>query len=465
MLLPAIVFLASAAPCAGHGHMTYPPSTRHGGSLAFGGDCLKSSGACYWFTNNQPIPGEPLLNDRWSRSINVNVSEGASDWSRKNPWRAPGAAPVVGSGCGSAGGGPVAYANGGSPPDGIAQGADGLTLPRRTPTVWPRGSIQEVGMAVSANHAGGYSWRLCKVNGTFSGVSEACFQQTVLRFAGATQFIVYTDGKWSEIPLVKVTHGTHPAGSEWARFPVPGCSVCDPSESCGEPLAPIPGNDYNSPWNMQVNCNAACAGSTNSKLGGTCPGATQFPEPIPGMSGFGKSIWRWSVVDRMQVPEDLEPGDYLLSLRWDCEQSDQIFQNCADIEIVVAVNKTGQPPIEMNQSMRVTTYQAKGSTGCNDKLYEEACQGSGKGSKKDSNSDSSGRTCYNIGILRCSTDARCALMEKEGKTYCWEAEPNPEPEPEPSNGCRAMTVHVFVTMLCLATSVRASLLKACAGKY
>ena len=33
----------------GHGHMTFPASTRHGGSLSLGGDC--SNQACYWFSN------------------------------------------------------------------------------------------------------------------------------------------------------------------------------------------------------------------------------------------------------------------------------------------------------------------------------------------------------------------------------------------------------------------------------
>ena len=99
----------------------------------------------------------------------------------------------------------------------------------------------------------------------------------------------------------------------------------------------------------------------------------QFPEPIPGMSGLW-SLWRWcganpppatggarvgssgrgrlvgdapgsacsnqlpmiatNMADKVQVPPDLKPGQYLLSWRWDCEQTNQIWQNCADVQIV-----------------------------------------------------------------------------------------------------------------------------------
>jgi len=34
----------------------------------------------------------------------LEKNPGAGDWSRKNPWRAPGTAPVFGSGCGVYGG-------------------------------------------------------------------------------------------------------------------------------------------------------------------------------------------------------------------------------------------------------------------------------------------------------------------------------------------------------------------------
>lgn len=39
-------------------------------------------------------------------------------------------------------------------------------------------------------------------------------------------------------------------------------------------------------------------------------------------------------MDLVKVPEDLPEGEYLLSWRWDCEQSSQIWQSCADILIV-----------------------------------------------------------------------------------------------------------------------------------
>lgn len=195
---------------------------------------MSSSGACFWFSQPAVIPGEPTLNAAPFRTYNVNVSSGARDWSRKMPWRAPGAAPVFGSGCGSAGGGPVPMANGGSPPPGVAQGVDAVTLPVLNRTVWRRGAEEEVAWAIFANHGGGYSYRLCRAG---AGVSEECFQRTPLRFAGDKQWIQYADysspyGELRhlprfEIPLTRVTKGTHPAGSEWARNPVPGCLLCD----------------------------------------------------------------------------------------------------------------------------------------------------------------------------------------------------------------------------------------------
>ena len=46
------------------------------------------------------------------------ISSGPGDWTRSMPWRSPGDAPVLGSGCGVAGGGLVFNNNGGWPATG-----------------------------------------------------------------------------------------------------------------------------------------------------------------------------------------------------------------------------------------------------------------------------------------------------------------------------------------------------------
>ena len=40
------------------------------------------------------------------------------------------------------------------------------------------------------------------------------------------------------------------------------------------------------------------------------------------------------ILDNLAVPKHLPPGDYVLSLRWDCEKSAQVWQACADVTIV-----------------------------------------------------------------------------------------------------------------------------------
>ena len=46
------------------------------------------------------------------------------------------------------------------------------------------------------------------------------------------------------------------------------------------------------------------------------------------------SDWVVGVVsDRVIVPKSLKPGEYVLSWRWDCEETAQIWANCADVVI------------------------------------------------------------------------------------------------------------------------------------
>jgi len=202
--------------------------------------------------------------------------------------------------------------------------------------VWTKGMEAEVAWAISANHGGGYSYRLCKSD--TANVTEECFQQLPLRF-GNSSWLLHANGtKSAPFPISKTTVGTFPPGSEWARDPVPGCNDCDPFEKCGSPLTPIPGKVKPNPWDMQVNCYAMCDGASSSKALGRCPDPlkTQFTEPLPGISGFGKYSWPWSIMDTVIIPSDIPSGEYLLSWRWDCEESTQVWQNCADIKIVDA---------------------------------------------------------------------------------------------------------------------------------
>ena len=41
------------------------------------------------------------------------------------------------------------------------------------------------------------------------------------------------------------------------------------------------------------------------------------------------------IVDYVQIPADLKPGKYVLGWRWDCEESNQIWNSCSDVEISV----------------------------------------------------------------------------------------------------------------------------------
>ena len=39
------------------------------------------------------------------------------------------------------------------------------------------------------------------------------------------------------------------------------------------------------------------------------------------------------IVDRVQIPATLAPGEYVLGWRWDCEESNQVWASCSDVTI------------------------------------------------------------------------------------------------------------------------------------
>jgi hypothetical protein len=271
----------------------------------------------------------------------------------------------------------VTLFNGGFAPPGYHQGTDAMVLPPRPPQVWKRGAAEEVAFGITVNHGGGYSYRLCKLDAA-GKVSEECFQKNPLKFAGDKQWLQYgqfvPNQPRFEVNMWKTNTGTYPAGSDWARIPVPACKFCtNLIDQCGEEMSPnmtdpsgtLPtGETYygGQTWINQIECAALCTGATPIPVpppppinvngteyglsdGMLCsPGMTEFEEVMPGVSGFlanhsypDRSVVGYSIVDTVIVP-DLEDGSYLLSWRWDCEATYQVWENCADIEIKGSVS-------------------------------------------------------------------------------------------------------------------------------
>ena len=92
-------------------------------------------------------------------------------------------------------------------------------------TEWLAGSFQEVKWYVGANHAGGYSYRLCKMpHGGLAHLTEECFQETPLEFVGEEQWVVYGkdlhEEKRTELVANRTSIGTFPPGSTWTANPL-----------------------------------------------------------------------------------------------------------------------------------------------------------------------------------------------------------------------------------------------------
>ena len=113
--------------------------------------------------------------------------------------------------------------------------------------------------------------------GGIASVTEECFRQGQLNFVGPNQWLLYLKNGDNDIeatfeqPLVTTTVGTAPEGSEWATYHVPNH------------------ND--------------------------------FP-------------YAFGIMDLVQVPESLEPGDYVLSFRWDCQKTPQVWETCANVLVI-----------------------------------------------------------------------------------------------------------------------------------
>jgi len=209
----------------------------------------------------------------------------------RNPWAAPGQAPILGGGCGVFGGNPDGCPAGEDtrPPGSvcgqdkpIGRGMRGTSsfgtdarlfdFPQMITTEWQVGSIQDVVWTTTGSHRGGYTYRLCKMpNGGRTAITEECFTKNVLEFA--TNFTMIKamkrgKGEWEKFEQTDLSEGTYPEGSVWR------------------------------PVGKKVKSNL--------------------------------TLRKDSVV----VPSTLPPGDYVLSLRWDTSGGNQIWVSCASMRLL-----------------------------------------------------------------------------------------------------------------------------------
>lgn len=250
-------------------------------------DCLNM-----WFSNNVTIPGEMAIPAEYQQSdVECIAQDGQKDKWEKFPFAAPGTAPVFDS-CGTEGGNPFGcyYHQTGEFKDkfgdccgdscdsyAMGKGASNITWPNAPTTKWQIGSAQEVAFYIGPNHAGAYAYRLCKIKKD-KELTEECFNKNHLDFFGENQWVVYQKDKKTrkrtELVAQRLVTGTYPKGSMWSLNPI------------------LPMNE---------------AG---------------------GSADYGHG----HIIDYVKVP-DLDAGNYVLSLRWDCKCSAQVWNFCANIEI------------------------------------------------------------------------------------------------------------------------------------
>lgn len=335
-----VVAVALIPSVSGHGQMTFPP-TRFDTTLSKAGSC--EGGGCLFFNQGcQPgcsactdkpsgdtcsEPGgtmAPTLNDQRLRTY-MNVAK-VYDWTKVNPWRSPGYSPV-GSPCGLAGGGPTKHpGNGATAPPGVKQGFDGRLLPEGSKTSWVRGSVQEVAWSIRANHGGGYAYRLCPKTGN---LTEECFQAHHLEFPTNVSWIEYGNDKSNRTAITaqRVSIGTLPTGSTWTKNPIPACNST--SGGVGSPICKGP--QFEPPLPGLFGYGGAACTKVSAGAGGDCT-QEQYD--------YWHAKFNFNIIDTVQVPMDFDAGEYALSFRWDCEQTPQVWTQCADITIVDAAQSS-----------------------------------------------------------------------------------------------------------------------------
>jgi len=263
------------------------------------------------------FPRKATICDPAQRTVNTGATCGSTeDYFFFSPWRAPGSAPTIDP-CGTAGGRIPGQGDGGfgaqfQNTTHAKVGDIGSKLPH-TPTgvTWTAGVNYEVAWTLQANHGGGYSYRLCPLG---ENLTEACFQQRPLDFVGQSKFR-WGGAEGRTLSFDAVTVGgdqTTPKGSMWRKNPIPR-TWRDAEGNWGKGS-----NQFQTGEGFQPYCNDEGIDKAGNQHSCT--------------SEWGP--YNMEIVDVVTMPADLVPGPYVLGFRWDCEESNQIWSSCADIEIV-----------------------------------------------------------------------------------------------------------------------------------
>eukprot|EP00090_Calanus_glacialis_P028498 TRINITY_DN45762_c0_g1_i1.p1 TRINITY_DN45762_c0_g1~~TRINITY_DN45762_c0_g1_i1.p1 ORF type:complete len:389 (+),score=86.00 TRINITY_DN45762_c0_g1_i1:65-1168(+) len=365
-IVPLGLILLQAALAHGHGAMVNPltrnaidrslpwsvraprqpctcANTTAGSAGAHSEEGCDNAQACYWYQQGCSI-GCPscdsvngrqqvdlcglgkkaTINDPELRTVNREAVAGSIyDIYKHNPWRAPGSAPTVDA-CGLAGGTPWTenvpewgeYVN----TTFAKHGDKGSKLPEvPTNVLWLVGGTAEVTWQITANHGGGYQYRLCPAA---EELTEECFMKHPLEFDTTKQALQWNNGSRLAIQGTFVTEGVLPEGSMWAMNPIPPRCLgggCKAGAEC-TPCPGTPGSD--------------CTTCDNTPDPSFPPPCTEGSRT--GLcSGNQPSSWgAVAVVDTVKIPDNLATGKYVLGWRMDCEATAQVWSNCADILIL-----------------------------------------------------------------------------------------------------------------------------------
>ena len=139
---------------------------------------------------------------------------------------------------------------------------------------------------------------------------------------GDTSWIQYGDNATNRtaIAATRTSIGTFPKGSQWTKNPIPACEGT--SGGVGTPDCPAPQFDPPLPGLFGYGGAACFKGSGGA--GGDCT-KTQ--------DEYWNAKFYFNVIDKVQIPAGLKQGEYVLSFRWDSEQTPQVWAQCADITI------------------------------------------------------------------------------------------------------------------------------------